>query len=190
MKNKKMLMRKVFLEKRGSIDPDQKKQLDDEILKNFTNRLFYKEAENIFIFVSFDNEVDTHGIITKALEEGKKIYVPKIKSKDRGMEIFRIKSMDDLEEGYFGVLEPLDESEKITGDDLDLIVVPGIAFDREGHRLGYGGGFYDRFFQNLTKEIPKIALGYNVQVAEEIVREKHDEKINGLITETDIHIFL
>jgi 5-formyltetrahydrofolate cyclo-ligase len=190
MKDNKTLVRKILLEKRGQIDPTQKMDLDKEILKNLTERLFYKEAENIFIYVSIETEVDTHRIIIKALEDGKKIYVPKIKSKSAGMEIFRIKSIEDLKEGYFGILEPSDESGKIEGDELDLIVVPGVAFDREGYRIGYGGGFYDKFFKNLTKKIPKIAIGYNLQIVDKIAREEHDEKINGLITESDMHIFL
>ncbi len=190
MINEKTLIRKFLLERRGQINQDQKDSMDEKIFKNFTKSLFYKNAETIFIFVSFGSEVDTKRIIEKALEDGKIICVPKIKSKKIGMEIFKINSLDDLKEGYFGILEPVDESEKMSGEDLDLIIVPGVGFDRNGYRLGYGGGFYDRFFQDLTKKIPKIALGYDIQVVDELIVEEHDEKIDGLITETHMHIFL
>ena len=190
MKKEKMATRKILLERRDQINSTQKESLDEEIFKNFIKSIFYKNAKTIFIFVSFGSEVNTHKIIERAIKDGKNVCVPKINSKEKGMEVFKIESMSELKEGYFGVLEPFEEKCEISGEDLDLIVVPGVGFDKNGYRIGYGGGFYDKFFNNMEKDVSKIALGYDIQMVDELATEKHDKRINGLITESCTYIFV
>ncbi len=185
-----MEMRKILLDRRDQISSTQKENLDEEIFKKFIKSTFYKNAKTIFIFVSFGSEVNTHKIIEQAISDGKNICVPKINSKEKGMEVFKIEGMADLKEGYYGVLEPFVDRSKVAEEEIDLVVVPGIGFDINGYRLGYGGGFYDKFFNNMKKEVPKIALGYNVQMVDEVTTEEHDERVNGLITETHTYIFV
>ncbi|WP_319200538.1 5-formyltetrahydrofolate cyclo-ligase [uncultured Ilyobacter sp.] len=190
MKKKKTEMRKVLLDKRDQLSSTQKKTLDEDILKNFTKSIFYKNAETIFVFVSFGSEVNTHTIIEKAISDGKNVCVPKINLENKSMEVFRIESMDELKEGYYGILEPSEGKSKASSEELDLVVVPGVGFDINGYRIGYGGGFYDKFFESMEKEVPKVALGYNVQVVDEVPTEEHDERISGLITESHTYIFV
>ncbi|ADO84352.1 5-formyltetrahydrofolate cyclo-ligase [Ilyobacter polytropus] len=190
MKKKKTEMRKILLDKRDQLSSAQKENLDKQILSNFTKSIFYKNAETIFIFVSFGSEVNTHIIIEQAINDGKNVCVPKINSKDKVMEVFKIESMDELKEGYYGILEPSEEKSKAAAEELDLVVVPGVGFDINGYRVGYGGGFYDKFFDGIDKEVSKVALGYNVQMVDEVPTEKHDKRISGLITESHTYIFV
>lgn len=178
---KKELRDKV-LQLRDQQKPSDRALWDDIIFSKFTGSEYYRNAGVIFIFVSFRSEVDTHRIIRKALEDGKVVGVPKVASKKEGMKVFRIGGMSDLEAGYFGVLEPKEGCPEIPSEDIDLVVMPGAAFDREGGRIGYGGGFYDRYLSEMGREVRKIALAYRMQVMDKVPMEENDVRVDGIIT--------
>ena len=139
-----------------------------------------------FTFVSFGGEVNTHQIINRAISDGKIICVPKIQSKITGIEIFKINSLAELKSGYYGILEPLEKCPKVDSKNIDLIIMPGVAFDRQGGRIGYGAGFYDRFLSEMNRKVNKIALAYNLQVLDEVPVTELDVLIDGIITEEEI----
>lgn len=153
--------------------------------EKITNDLFalsyYQKAKALFCYVSFNQEVRTFDIIKHALKEGKEVYVPKI---IKGNMIFiRIMSLSDLEPGFFGILEPKKEEEIIPGS-KNLVIVPGLAFDKAGRRIGYGKGFYDRYFQTYgSDKFIKIALTYDFQVVEELEEFPDDVKMDMILTE-------
>lgn len=182
----KNVIRKKMIEYRDSLDNDIRKKWDANIFNNLINSCFYKEADSIFTFVSFKSEVNTHKIIEHALKQRKTIYVPKIESKEKGMEIFKITKFEDLKKGYFGILEPTEGCTNGKSSDIDLILMPGVAFDRHGGRIGYGAGFYDRFLSSMKKKVDKIALAYKFQVLDEVPMEDKDVRIDGIITEEGI----
>lgn len=182
-------VRKYILDKRDSIPTSQRKIWDNKISEFLIKSNFYKRAKVIFTFVSFKSEVDTHRIINYAIDYGKIIGVPKIKSKQRGIEVFKIASLGDLEKGYFGVMEPKDKCTPINPEAIDLILMPGLAFDKKGGRIGYGGGFYDRFLNNLKKKISKIALAYDFQLLDEVPVNSLDVRVDGIITNRKIIYF-
>lgn len=184
--NNKVYIRKSVIEKRNSITIDIKKELDERILKKLIDNKSYKDSLVLFTFVSFGSEVDTHKIISYALNDGKIVYVPKIKSKDKGIEIFRINTLCDLKPGYFNILEPLENCPAGNINDIDLILMPGIAFDRNGGRIGYGAGFYDRFLTNINSDVPKLALAYQFQVLDEVPITEFDVKIDGIISNKEL----
>jgi 5-formyltetrahydrofolate cyclo-ligase len=99
------------------------------------------------------------------------------------MILVQIKSFDDLEEGAYGILEPKDIMLKVDESLIDVSYLPGLAFDRKGGRVGYGGGFYDRFLRKTRKDSKKIALGYSFQVLEKVPMDDNDEVIDGIITD-------
>lgn len=178
----KTTLRKLVLEKRDAVAVDTRKKWDEEVIKRIIHSEFYINSSSIFTFVSFGSEVNTHQIINLALNDNKIIYVPKIKSKEKGIEIFRINSLSDLKPGYFGILEPSENCSAADSSDIDLILMPGVAFDRQGGRLGYGAGFYDRFLTKMNKKITKIALAYQLQVVDSVPMESSDVRIDGIIT--------
>lgn len=181
-KQEKKFIRSEILEKRGKISQEEKLKWDEKIFEELINREVYKKASVIFAYVSYDNEVDTHKIINHAIKSGKTICVPKIASKAEGMKIFKINSFEDLEIGYFGIQEPKNYCVEVKGEEVDLILMPGVAFDREGGRIGYGGGFYDRFLQNKKVHGFKLAVTYNFQILDNIPMEDYDVKVDDIIT--------
>ncbi len=186
MGSDKLSLRKLSLERKNQLSPSQRAELDDRIFHNFIHSMFYKNAGTIFIMGNFSSEMNTKKIIIKAIEDGKKLAVSNIVSKDNEMDIFRIFDVDNFIEGKL----PSGESEKLTEDDIDLVLVPGLYFDSDGCILGYDGESYDSFFKKISNKSPKISLGYDFQFVNELGKDNYDNKIDGLITESHIHIFL
>lgn len=180
--NSKKAVRKFILAKRDQCKAEDRICWDEAIFNKFVNSEYYKKNKVIFIFVNFRSEVDTHKIINKALEDGKTICVPKIISKEDGMRAYRIKGFQDMEPGYYGILEPSEECEEISIKDIELMVMPGAAFDRNGGRIGYGGGFYDRFLTKVEGNVKKIALAYELQVLDSVPMETNDIRIDNIVT--------
>jgi len=191
--NEKKILRKEILTKRKNIDIVEKEKMDRKICDKFYESKYYRDAKNIFIYISYDSEINTKEIINKALIDNKKIYVPRTEFKTRLMDAVEIISLDNLIESEYGILEPSIEEPHIEPNELDLIVVPGVAFDRNGGRIGYGAGFYDRYFKKINKDnikkIQKIALAYDFQILENIPMNEHDVPVSYIITEKEfIHI--
>lgn len=178
-------IRKKILEYRETIDVNERQRWDEIIFNRLINSELYKGASTIFTFASFKSEVDTHKIIEYAINDKKTICVPKIESKEKGIEIFKIEGFNQLKKGYFGILEPIESCPPVDSNDLDLILMPGVAFDRSGGRLGYGAAFYDRFLSNMNKKVRKIAIAYHFQVLQDIPMYEHDVRIDGIITEEE-----
>jgi 5-formyltetrahydrofolate cyclo-ligase len=111
--------------------------------------------------------------------------VPKIK-KGYGLLAIEIKSLDELSPGTFGILEPAGEK-GISPEEIDLVVVPGVAFDKRGNRMGYGAGYYDSFLPKLRPEVKKVAVAFEIQVTDSLPAEEHDVKMDLIITENTIY---
>lgn len=181
MKDKKIL-RKDMMNLRDSLVEDEKQKYDSIIYEKVINHKRFKEAENIFLFVSYKSEINTKGIIRNALENNKNVFVPKVNGKV--MDLYKINSLDDLEIGFMGILEPKKDCEKFDDHDLHFILMPGLAFDNEGGRIGYGGGYYDKFLSSLDdhSKIPKVAIAYDFQIISKIPMTKLDIRVDEIIT--------
>ncbi|WP_291579027.1 5-formyltetrahydrofolate cyclo-ligase [Clostridium sp. UBA6640] len=181
-KSKKEI-RKEILQKRDLICEEDKKLIDEEVFNRLISSDEYKKANTIFAFVSFKSEVDTYKFIEHALSQGKTVGVPKVIKEEKYMDVFKINFLSDLESGYFGVMEPSESCEKINKDNIDFILMPGAVFDEKGGRIGYGGGFYDKFLSDVKDSVPKIAIAYELQIIDSVPMEEYDIKIDGIITE-------
>lgn len=186
--NKKTL-RKEIITKRNNIDVTEKENKDKKILDRFYDSKYYKEAKHIFVYISYGSEINTKEIINKAFKDNKKVYVPRTEFKTRLMDAVEIKSLDNLIKSSYGALEPSKEEPCIDPNELDLIVVPGLAFDRNGGRMGYGAGFYDRYFKKISKEnlskVIKLALTYDFQLLDEVPMSEQDVPVDYIITEKE-----
>lgn len=181
-------IRDLVIKKRDRICLEQRAKWDEEIYETLINSEFYKNADVIFTFVSFKSEVDTHRFINHGLEDNKIICVPRVPSKQEGIEVYRINSFSDLHRGYFGILEPAGDCRRVDSHDIGLILMPGLAFDRKGGRIGYGGGFYDRFIGNMNREVVKLAIAYHFQIIDDVPVDEHDIRVDGIITDEDMII--
>ena len=141
----------------------------------------YKTSENVFLYISYNREVDTYMLLSQCFMDGKKVYAPKVLSKTN-MEFYCIQNEHDLVSGYMGIMEPSDSCEKAKTRD-GLFIMPGLAFDYDFHRIGYGGGFYDRYL-SVDNTFIKAALAFDFQLLESIPYEEHDLKPDYIITQT------
>lgn len=181
-------LRKEIKLKRENLDKNIKLMADEKIRKSLFESEIYKNSKVVFIYVNMDSEINTIDIIKELLTSNKIVAVPKVipvSLKERQMKALKINSMLQLNEsGAFGILEPSVECEDIS-EDVDLIIIPGLAFDINGNRLGYGGGFYDRFLRKYPNS-KRVALCYDFQIFDEIPHEFFDEKVDLIISEEKI----
>lgn len=170
-------LRKEFLNKRDNLSEDYRQTASNSIFELLEKNSLFREAESIFIYIGFGSEIQTENFIKKHLTN-KKIFVPKIVNKE--MELVHITSWDNLEAGHFNILEPA--SNIFYNGPIDLVITPSIVFDKHGFRLGYGKGYYDKYFTQ-NKHKTSIGLSYNKLLQENIPTESHDRKVDFIITE-------
>lgn len=182
MKMNKKELREHMKELRDSITCEKRARYDEVIYKKVINCEYYTNAKILFSYVSFGSEVCTHKIIEHALANNKTVCVPKVINRTEGMKAVKINSLEELNQGNFGVLEPENLEKSIAPEAIDLILIPGLAFDKFGGRLGYGAGYYDSFLKEVKKDALKIALSYSIQILDKVPMEAHDIFIENLIT--------
>lgn len=148
----------------------------------------YKSCTKLLAYVSAPIEVDTSLIIAHAFGAGKEVYAPRCVEGTRLMEFCRIRSFDDLESGYFGILEPKDGCERLAGFDAKTVcIVPALAYDSQGYRLGYGKGFYDTFLSGFIGV--KLGICYDSCTVSSVFRDSFDVPVDILITDKQNLIF-
>jgi 5-formyltetrahydrofolate cyclo-ligase len=175
-------LREYMKSLRCSISIEEKDKKDRSIFNKVVNNKQYIEAETIMAYVSFGLEVDTISIIKNALDNNKIVCVPKIINKKDGMKAVKIEKLEDLIKNKFGILEPLSFDKEINGKDIDLFFVPGLAFDKNGGRIGYGAGYYDRFLKNSKDNSLKIGLAYDFQVIDNVPMAENDIYLDIIIS--------
>ncbi|MEE9322996.1 MAG: 5-formyltetrahydrofolate cyclo-ligase [Candidatus Aenigmarchaeota archaeon] len=181
----KHLIRKKILSARENHKGEDRFCKDCAIKGKMFSLPEFKKAKIILFYVSVRGEVRTDKMISESLEKGKRILVPFANLKEKTLLISEINNLDELEPGAFGIPEPK-KPKDFPLDKIDLVVIPGIAFDKKGNRVGYGMGFYDRFLKTLKKNIPLIALAYDLQIVNHIPTDGKDVRIHKIITEKEI----
>lgn len=181
----KKRLRQECLEKRSGLSQDEVREKSERIMARLFELDEFKKANFIMFYVDFKNEVMTQDAIAKALSMGKRVAVPKT-VKDEGLWAIEIKSLDDLSAGALGILEPTKLENRVDPEELDLVIVPGVAFDRKGHRLGFGAGYYDRFLPKLRPGVKKIAVAFEVQLVDSVPAEEHDIRMDAILTEEQL----
>ncbi|MEE0781347.1 MAG: 5-formyltetrahydrofolate cyclo-ligase [Sellimonas sp.] len=180
-------IREKYRKIRAQIPSETRKHADSQIAERLFNRPEYRDARIIYCYMSFKDEADTASIIDESLRLGKQVALPRVSGK-RKMEFFFISGQKDLVTGFMGIKEPAGYCLEASAPSEDaLVLLPGLAFDRSGARLGYGGGFYDTY---LAKHAgcKKAALAYSAQIAPEIPTEPVDVKTDMIITEKELII--
>lgn len=177
-KNEVRQLIKAYRQKLTDEDVEMQSRLIIDRLKKSD---IYKTSENVFLYISYNREVDTYMLLSQCFMDGKKVYAPKVLSKI-DMEFYCIQDEHDLVSGYMGIMEPSDSCEKANTRD-GLFIMPGLAFDYDFHRIGYGGGFYDRYL-SIDNTFIKAALAFDFQLLESIPYEEHDLKPDYIVTQT------
>ncbi|TYP54196.1 5-formyltetrahydrofolate cyclo-ligase [Thermosediminibacter litoriperuensis] len=183
----KKKLRRIFLDKRLSLSREDVKNMSEKIISTLFALEEFKKSGIVMFYVDARNEVETREAIERALSMGKRVAVPKTIKGQRLLAV-EIKGTGELVPGTFGILEP-EKDDGLDPEVIDLVVVPGVAFDRRGYRLGYGAGYYDGFLPRLRPEVKKIALAFELQLTEYIPAEKHDIRMDAIVTEKGIYRF-
>ncbi len=184
-------LRKKYLEYRNSLTKEQQLYSSRAVAGKLDQLQWVIEAENIMCFVSFGSEIATHDLIKGWLKEGKKVSVPcleKLPDGKRVMHAVLINSFNDLKtKGSFGILEP-ELSQGVINEPgkLEVVIVPGSVFDIYRNRMGYGGGFYDRYLIQTAPHCKKIGICYDFQVQKDIPHEAFDVPLDLIVTEKRI----
>lgn len=195
----KKAFRKERLQKRDALSEEYRKRADAARNEMLWKEPWFRDAAVLLFYVSFRSEADTRMLLAEALAAGKAVAVPKVDGKN--MEFFRITSMEQLKAGYQGILEPDETCERLDEKLLSqgtrkawfrgvvkndvLLLVPGCAFDVTGGRMGYGGGFYDRFIERYPDAL-RVALAYNIQMVPKVPQEAHDMLMDVVVTEANM----
>ena len=167
--------------------------LDDvlNLSRAVEDRLFsckdFSSCQNIMFFLSFGNELRTDEMITRALKDGKQVYVPRLIKRERRLEVCEINDMDqEFELGSYDIREPSQSNSKVVSPSIiDAIIAPGLAFDRSGGRIGFGGGYFDWLFKQLPDEALRLGVAYEFQVVGSIPQDSWDERVQTIFTEND-----
>jgi len=141
----------------------------------------FSEAATIALYAPIRNEVDTALIFGEARRVGKRVLYPRVCNEE--MLFYEVEDAGELKQGAFGILEPCVTGEGLPPDAADLIVVPGVAFDSSGHRLGFGKGYYDRFLARLRRPVILVGLCHDFQLLKQVPREEHDIRMQYIVTE-------
>jgi len=182
----KNTLRKKIDRKLASLSEKEKTKFSEQVTTNITESNLWLNSKEIFIFISFKDEVETDNIIKRAISENKKVYTPLI-SKD-GMKFFRIDNIpwDNLVKSRYGILEPPKGLPEGLPTINSIMLTPGVAFTPKGERLGRGRGYYDKYL-SLYPQLKKIALTFSIQMCDEIPTESWDIKMDYIVTEEKIY---
>lgn len=181
----KKMLRDQMRAWRRQLDPAWRAAASEAIVSRLETLAIFQQAQVIHTYVAWRNEVDNHDLIRRLLRAGRRVAVPKVERGTHELSHYFITAFSELKPGAFGILEPVPGQSRIASpQQFDLVLVPGIAFDRSGHRLGMGQGYYDRFLAQV--KAPKIALAFSFQVTDRIPVEAHDQRVDAIVTEKEV----
>lgn len=181
METKKEIRKKIFAARKACTN-EQVDSWSRDITGRVVSLPAFCQAQRILVYADYNHEVVTRYLIEEAWRSGKEVAVPKVVGKD--MVFYKLTDFSQLEPGYFGIPEP-SEGEIVEWSQA-LMIMPGVAFDRENHRVGYGGGFYDRYLEKHP-EIKRVAVAFSFQILEEVPTEPTDICPQIIVTEKETY---
>jgi 5-formyltetrahydrofolate cyclo-ligase len=181
-------LRWAMLDKRDALDQGRRAEFNRIITKKLLASPEYKESKTILAYKNIGSEFDTEEFIRDVLASGKILVLPKVNQANKTLDIFRVENPDtDLHNGVWGIAEPdAQKCKPISISEVDFVLVPGLAFDAQGQRIGYGGGYYDKLLATRNENTRLVAAAYSMQLVPTIPALAHDLKIEKLITELSI----
>ncbi len=174
--DKKALRDQIRRQKRA-MTPEQIEAKSRVLCESFLETEEYRNTRTLFAYLPYNQEVRTWAIVEQAFRDGKKVCLPKIYGPD--MLFIMVDSLDQVAKGYCGIPEPIADG-PLADDPTGLVLMPGMVFDPKGHRIGYGGGFYDKFLEREPNH-PKVALCYDFQVVDHLETEEFDIPVDKVI---------
>ena len=185
LKLDKVAVRKMMTQRRNDLKANEIIELSRKIEGNLFSCEDFLSRQHVLYYLSFGKEVSTDAMIVRSLLLHKKVYVPRIKKNRKEIEICEIKSLEtDFKLNNFGIREPSGTCIQIVSPNkIDVIVTPGLAFDCSGGRIGSGGGYFDRLFEDLPETSLSIGVAYSFQIIDSLHQDSWDKKVQKVITE-------
>ena len=180
----KQEIRRHMQSQRKALNPAQKQSWDKQIIAVILAQSVYQRAASILLYMAMPQEVNLDELLMAALASGKQVGVPRVNRQTKRMQAVRFLQDDPLVAGVFGILEPSSDAPIMRIEEIDLIIMPGLAFAINGARIGYGGGYYDRFLENESHRPYLLAVAYDWQVFADLPATPADRKIDGIVTPT------
>lgn len=187
LREHKQRIRTKVLEQRNALSGFEVLKRSNQVLKTLYGTQAFRDATVVLSYISFGSEVNTHGCIRMLLaDDATKVLVPVVASREtRSVMLSELHTWNELSTGTYGILEPEEEYlRRCPADVVDLALVPGVAFDGRGGRIGYGGGYYDGLLQRI--EGYTVALAYRFQLLDRVPQEPHDVRVDAVATEDDV----
>ena len=186
--NLKANLRKEMLNKRKTMEIQNAHDFSNKIIGTIMELPEFINCKNIMLYLSFNKEVDTYPLAKWCLDNGKTVIAPYCIQSKREIIPFEINNLtNDLTKSTFGVMEPKhDLLKKANIEDIDLIIVPGVVFDKHCNRIGFGAGYYDRFLPKIVKNTPTIGIAYDFQIIDKIPTGEYDVPLDFIVTEKRI----
>ena len=170
-------LRRTIRERKRAMTEEEIVSRSDKLGEQFAQSEAYKAAKTIYGYLPYNQEVRTVPMLEQALRDGKRVAVPKVYGDE--MKFLYLDDLSQVEKGYAGIPEPIAD-EPVADDDTALVLMPGLAFDPQGHRIGYGGGFYDKFLAAEPNH-PTLALCYEFQMLPRLDTEEHDIPVDTVL---------
>lgn len=183
MLGEKNALRQKMHDLRAGLFPEHKKAIDDRIAAHILCSPVFLNASTIFCYCSTEKEISTTYIMQAAFQQNKTVCVPRC-SNNGYMQAYKIDSFNQLRHGKFGIMEPINECALVTPELISLCIIPCLAADKNGHRLGYGGGYYDRYLLH-TSAVRMVLCAQN-RLLKQLPTETHDLKCDLIVTEEQV----
>lgn len=176
-------LRRAMMAQRTSLTPFYRRSYDRRLAEVFCAQQFFQEAGSMLIYLAFRGEPETDAIIETAFQAGKLVAAPQARRAGKTMRALPLYNLLEVTVGEWGMREPRETAENPLAPELfDLIVVPGLAFTERGDRLGYGGGYYDRYLALIRPDALTVGIGYNFQIIDRFPTESFDRRVDRLVT--------
>ncbi len=183
----KDILRKDILNIRDSMDPVLRRSKDERIRMKILRLREFIDSKGVMLFASFRSEVNTMRLMEDILFFKKRLFLPKVDPAKKVLKVYEVTSLDSLKPGHMGIPEPSIICRVADIHDIDLIIAPGVVFDRRGGRIGYGRGYYDKLLRGFKNRILIIGIAYDEQVIDVVPMEEHDIYMDIIVTDREVY---
>lgn len=178
-------IRKEFIRRRAGIDKEEHKRRSSCAMRQIIDSEEYARCTRLLAYMPVRNEISTADLVSDVLNSGRMLYLPRVARERRELEIVRVSDIStDLAKGTFGILEPvgaLGAATQAEIEQIEIAVIPGVAFDREGYRLGYGAGYFDGFLSKLSADCLTVGVCFSEQLVERLPRDPWDVPVKRVV---------
>lgn len=188
----KRSLRKLTIARRDAMAPVERERFAERITAQLLTMNAYQQAQTVMSYMSFGSEFETASFVLQVLNAGKCLVMPRVDKLARKLVLYQVEDLRDLETGVWGIREPRIDSPLVSLNEIDFLLMPGVAFDRTGNRLGYGAGFYDRLLadtpvtiQPQTLAATRVAAVFSLQVVDIVPTTENDQRVDFIMTENE-----